>query len=129
MAILTAQEILDCDDMPTQLLPVPQWGGDLLLKGLSQEQASDIRKQATIKVPGPNGDLVDGLDQAKFEGLLLVASCAQPAFTADQAPLLRKKSASAFGLVVTAINTLNGWTKAEQEAAEKSLPAGSDATV
>ena len=129
MTILSAQEILDCDDMPTQLLAVPQWGGDVLIKGLSQEQATDIRKQATIKVPGPTGELVDGLDQAKFEGLLFVASCAQPAFTADQAPLLRKKSAAAFGFVVEAISKLNGWTKAEQQAAEKSVSAGSDASV
>jgi len=36
MAILTAEQLLAADDLPEETLPIPEWGGEVVLRGLTR---------------------------------------------------------------------------------------------
>lgn len=114
--ILTAQQILDCNDLTERLLPVPEWGGDVRLRAFTKAQEQDIRNAA--KVAGE-------IDTDRLEVLMVVYGLAEPSFTVAQAELLRQKSAKAFDRVFRAILELNSMEDGAVEKAVDRFPSAS----
>lgn len=111
--ILTAQQILDCEDLTERLLPVPEWGGEVKLRAFTKAQEQELRNAA--KVAGE-------IDSDRLEVLMLVYGLAEPSFTVAQAELLRQKSAVAFDRVFKAILTLNSMDDGAVEKAVDRFP-------
>ena len=42
MGVLTREQILKADDMTTERVPVPEWGGEVLVKSLTGRQRDEF---------------------------------------------------------------------------------------
>lgn len=108
--ILSAEEILEAQDLVEQVVDVPQWHGSVRIRAFSKKEQQAMRTEATI------GGKVD--DQL-VEMLMFVHGVIEPRFGADQYELLREKSAGAIDLVLQAILEASGLTPEARKRAEK----------
>lgn len=92
--MLTADQILALDDLPTETIEMPEWNCSIEVQGLSKGAYDDIREQA-------------GEDAAKVEVAMLVACIKSPKFTIEQAAGLRYKSIAAYKRIHEAIARIN----------------------
>jgi len=98
----SADEILAMDDLPVEIVPVPEWGPDVAVKvrGMSAEeriQYSNDTKNADGKV-----------DIEKATYLAILMGVVQPKFGQHHIPQLRKKSAAALDRITRAWLRLSG---------------------
>lgn len=118
--LLSAAEILAADDLQTERVSVPAWGGDVLVKGLSLAEHSRIKREAS--------DEEGMLDEEKMQALILVTALVDeagaPAFTHEQAEALAQKSVTACGVVMKAIARSSGLSEADLRRAERTFRAG-----
>lgn len=127
MSRLTAAEILAHTTMPEEVVSVPEWGGDILVRGLTKGQSQALIK-ASQSLVWEGGKSESKLDNDKFELALFGASVADPAFAPDEIPLLAGVAAGPFNAVNKVAMRLNGMTpdgKTSQGAADdaqKSVP-------
>jgi hypothetical protein len=112
--ILTIDEILTAQDLETQEVEMQEWGGAVVVRGLSLDDVMMIREKAMVR-----GEV----DPAVSTQLTLVAGLHEPRITPEQAAALSKKSAAALTRVLTAINSLSGLTPEAMKASEKSFRA------
>lgn len=73
MAILTKDQIFSADDIQTEVIPVPEWGGEVMVRGLSGHDRDEWEKSMMIPAPGKagkNGRLVQ--DMTDFRARLVV---------------------------------------------------------
>jgi hypothetical protein len=119
MPMLTAQAILDAQDLAEEVVPIPEWGGSVRVRALSRGAYHEATKAATEPTQDGKGEL----NGERFEQLLFVASVVEPAFTADQAGLLSAKSASAMAKVMAVVLRINGLTPEAVTKAKKSAEA------
>lgn len=112
MATLTRAAILDADDLKTSTVPVPEWGGEVIVRMLN----------------GAERDTFDALIMASKEGKGLVAHLVAVAtidekgerlFTEEDIPALQKKSGAALARVYGAAMKLNRLGAADAKALEK----------
>lgn len=127
MARLTAASILTQTTMPEEVVTVPEWEGDVLVRGLTKGAQQEMRKAAqTIVWDG--GAQSTKMDNEKFELALFMASVADPVFSEDQAGQLLALSAGAIDRVNKVAMRLSGMTpegktsQAAVDAAQKSVP-------
>lgn len=99
MAVLSRQAILDARP-PTETVAVPEWGGDVIVRALSVNDANkfgDIQKETAM-------------------GALIVASvvdeAGQPVFTEADIPALQEKSFAALKRVQDAVLRVSGMDQA-----------------
>jgi len=76
--ILSAEDIWAARDIEERVVPVPQWGGAVRIRTLTQKQSSNLRKQATrtnmiTKQQEVDNDLL--------EALLFTEGVVEPKFT------------------------------------------------
>ena len=104
--------------MPTETVPVPEWGGDVRLVGLSGAEQDAFEASRRIKVNG-----VDQQSLVNFRAALCVLCLrnedGSPMFTAADATLLGKKSSRAIARIFPVAAKLSGMTKEDVEALEK----------
>lgn len=99
--LLSAEAVLEKNDLAERVVEVPEWGGAVKIRALSKRVYNDIQKASTV-----NGEI----DELKFEMNLLVNGIAEPQFTLDQAGQLQEKSVGAVDRVVTEIMEISGLT-------------------
>jgi hypothetical protein len=117
VAVLSFEDIAAVDDIKTEVVDVPAWGGGVKVRALTRGQQHDIRAKATDRRTG-------NLDEQKSELLLLQAGISEPSMTLDQVKALNNKSAAAVSIILLAIMQLNGMDAEGQEAAAERFPAG-----
>lgn len=102
---LTIDEILAANDLPTEVVEVPEWGGSIKVQGLSRAAYDAIAKAAEVAVPATGPGQVAGSkrDDDKFSDLLFLNCVIEPKFTEDHIPALRGKSLGALNRVYQAI--------------------------
>jgi hypothetical protein len=102
---LTIDQILAANDLPTEVVEVPEWGGRVKVQGLSRASYDAIAKAAEVTVPatGPGQQAGTKRDDDKFSDLLFVACVVEPRFTDEHIPALRDKSLGALNRVYQAI--------------------------
>lgn len=91
---LSIDAILAVADLPTKVVDMPEWGGTVLVRGLSKGAYDDLRAATSD-------------DPAAIEVSMLVACVAEPALTAEQATKLRYKSLAAYKRLHDAIGEVN----------------------
>lgn len=118
--IPSREEILALDDLPTEMVPVPEWGADVAVqvRGMSAEE----RLQWSKKINGPDGKT----DVEKAQIYAIIVGVVEPQFTMEDYDALKKKSGAALDRISRVWMRLSGL--GEREAAEirgNSLPATS----
>lgn len=105
MPMLTVEAILAAADLPEEVVPVPEWGGAVKVRGLSRASYDAIAEASTVAVAptGPGQTATTKRDDAKFSDQLFLACVVEPRFTEAHLAGLRNKSLSALNRVYEAI--------------------------
>lgn len=93
---LTRDAILAADDRQLELVPVPEWGGEVYVRSLTSEEVRPITDN--------DNEMPVGL-------LVSIAACDEdgaPLFTEADIPALERKSVKALKRVVNAAMEING---------------------
>lgn len=112
MAFLTKGDILEAQDIEQEVVAVPEWGGDVLVRGLSgaardKYESGILTKDKKGRVKGT--DLADM--RAKMVALSVVdEKSGQLLFSARDVQALSGKSASALNRVFEVAQRLSGLT-------------------
>ena len=110
MKMLTRDQILNAQDIKTEEVDVPEWGGAVTVKamdGLERDRFEMSIRDGTENV------------RSKMAVMTIVDESGKPMFTAGDLDALGKKSGSALGRVFDVASRLAGFTKDEQEKLEK----------
>ena len=105
MAILSIEQILAADDIPSEVVDVPEWGGEVKVKGLSRAAFERITKASEVIIPatGPGQQAQVVKDEKKFSEQLFLACVVEPKFDETHIEPLREKSIAALNRVYEAI--------------------------
>lgn len=120
MQLLTADQILHADDLPSEVVEVPEWGGLVRVRGLTGAE----RDQFEASVTRRRGTSVEtNLEnvRAKLCALCIVDASGNRLFSDEQIPALGRKSGAALSRVFAAAQRLSGMTPADVEELTKEL--------
>jgi len=99
MAILTVDEILGANDLPEETVEVPEWGGEVVVRGLMRGEAYKARQNA-------RGD--DGVvDMLEYDMQVLLFGVIEPALKESHIDALRNKSAGSIERITSKIMALS----------------------
>lgn len=105
---LSRDQILAAEaSLPTESVEVPEWGGAVLVRGLTASEA-DAFLASTVKQRGTAGAFDRTDFQAKICQLCLVDDQGQPMFGKEDVPALGKKSARALARIAPVAMRLSG---------------------
>lgn len=126
MAVLTRAQIEQAPDVQTETVPVPEWGGDVLVRTLTGTERDAF--EASLAANG--GDRAMNLYnfRARLAALCLVDEAGKRLFTDADVALLGRKSARALDRVIKKARELNALDAAAIEGLEKNSVAGPDAS-
>ena len=127
MSFLTKDQILEADDMSTQTVAVPEWGGDVLVGTLTGKQRDKFETEFASASKGERG--MDNI-RAKLCALSLRDEDGNSIFTLKDVNELGTKSAAALDRVFTAALSLNGFTQSDVDelAGNSEETQGADST-
>lgn len=124
MALLNRNQILEAKDIKTKVIPVPEWGGDIMIKQLSAKEYNDItmnmvniRKMAAKQLSSKkNADenLEDAINEIAIKNqkiLLIIKSVIdenmKPLFTEADLELLYQKNTNVIDRIIAEIEEFN----------------------
>ena len=113
--LLTREAILGAQDLKTEDVDVPEWGGTVRVRVLTGMERDGFGSALL----GPDGKPSMRDYQVKLLARCLVGEDGQPLFATDEIALLGNKSAPALQRVYDVAERLNSMTQASAEAAEK----------
>lgn len=113
MALLSKQDIMAADDLKIEEVPVPEWGGSVLVRTLSGRERDEFESSTVDKKDGkPNLDNF----RAKLVGLCMVDEHGKRLFeTRADITMLGNKSVAALQRVFNKAQELNGFSEADVE--------------
>lgn len=122
MALLKRSEILAVDDLKTETVSVPEWGGEVMVRSLTGAER-DYFESSIVSLDGKKTKT----DLSNVRAKLVVVSCVDEngdsLFTAEDVEALGEKSASALQRVFEVAQHLSGLTAADvEELAKNSVP-------
>lgn len=104
MSFLTRDQILKANDLPTTEVEVPEWGGKLIVRGLT----AGFREKLIFEMTAARAAGKPYTDQvARLAAECIVDSNGDRLFTEADVEKLSAKSPAAMDRVVAAINSLN----------------------
>lgn len=113
--ILSLEQIMNADDLPSKIVEVPAWGGSIRIKQLTKAQQHEIRTTA----------VVDGvLNDQMLEMGILVASIVEPNLTREHMEMLANKNADVIDEVLAEVFTLSALDKEAISRAREEFPDG-----
>lgn len=115
MAILTRDAILGAQDLQTQDVPVPEWGGDVRIRVLTGAE----RDALSVSMLGSDGKPDLSTYKVRLVAACVVGEDGQRLFSDADISALGAKSALALQRVFDAADTLNAMAPGAVEAAEK----------
>lgn len=127
MAILTKAQILAAPDLVTELVPVPEWGGEVLVRSLTgtardQYEADFLLIDTSRGKPSYDMDLENA--RARLVALSVVDESGTLIFSDDDVIELGKKSASALDRVYAASKRISGLSDDDVEELRKNSRRG-----
>lgn len=109
MALLSKSDILGAEDLPTRDVSVPEWGGDVRVRGLTgQGRDAFEMKMASANKSGSNAD-VDF--RASLVVRCIVGEDGERLFTDKEVVQLARKSGAALDRVFDVVRELSGMTR------------------
>ena len=105
--VLSKEAILKANDLPSRTIPVPEWGGDVIVKTMTGTE-KDAWENSLIKGKGKNMRIDQSDVRSKLCVRVLVDEKGQRLFSDNEFPLLGRKSSKAIEKVVEVAQELNG---------------------
>ena len=118
--ILTREQILDAQDLQTEVVEVPEWGGSVKVQGMTGRDR-DAFEAEIIERKGKDFNVNMQNIRAKLVSLSLVNGDGQRVFTDKDVAALGKKSAVALDRIFTVAQKLSGISKEDVEELAKNL--------
>lgn len=112
--LLNREQILGHNDLPTETVEVPEWGGSVIVKALNGAQR-DSYEQSLITGSGKNQKMNLINARARLVALSVVDSEGNPLFTSKDVVALSNKSAAALDRIFAAAQKLSGLTKEDMD--------------
>lgn len=114
MAILTKQAILAADDLPRELVNVPEWGGDIFVRALTASERDAFENELTVR-HGTKVEvtLIDA--RAKLCARTICDETGKRLFTDAEVLALGSKSAAVLTRIFEIAQRLAGLSPAEVE--------------
>lgn len=117
--MLTKEQILAADDIRSEVVSVPEWGGDVRIQSMSG-MARDRYEQALFE--GKNSVSAKNI-RAKLVASSAVDDSGNLLFSETDIEALGKKSAKALDRLFAVAQRINGVTSGDVEELEKNLEA------
>ncbi len=111
LKILSLDEVRNAQDIAEEVVPVPEWGGAVRVRGVNIEQGMALYEQ----IQGPDGKL----DTNKAMLYAVVAGVVEPKFSESDLPWLRQKSMAALARITEAFNRLSGFDQLAASTSKK----------
>ncbi|MFK0173418.1 hypothetical protein ACIQU5_32010 [Streptomyces sp. NPDC090306] len=109
---LSADAILNAEDVQYRIVPCPEWGGDVRVRSLSGAQRDDFEASVQQLRTKPNGDREVHLNRANQRARLLVLAIVDDdgklLFKPTDANALGKKNGAALDRLWDAVTDLSG---------------------
>ena len=112
--MLTKEAILTAQDIVTETVSVPEWGGEVLVRGMTGRER-DVFEQAIIQRKGRDTNVNMRDLRAKLAAFCMVDEGGQRIFTDGDVETLSGKSAAALQRVFDVASRLSGLTPADAE--------------
>ena len=106
-AVLKREDILKVSDIKRELVPVPEWGGDVYVKGMTGSER-DKFESSMITIKGKDRDVNLSNIRAKLASLSICDENGKRLFTENDVQALSQKSASALQRVFEVAQKLSG---------------------
>lgn len=114
MTVLKRDDILKVSDIKIELVPVPEWGGDVYVKGMTGAER-DKFESSIIKGRGEDAEVNYTNMRSKLASLTICDETGKRLFTENDVQALSQKSASALQRVFIVAQRLSGITKEDTE--------------
>lgn len=124
--ILTKDQILEAADLKTETVPVPEWGGDVIVRTMTGTDR-DAFENSLFSIDA-GGKQVQNLDnmRVKLLAMAIVDEAGNRLFDSGDIAMLGRKSSAAIERVYAVAARMNGiGAKAEVDAAKNSEAAPS----
>jgi len=112
--MLTRDEILNAPDIQVEKVEVPEWGGEIFVKGMTGSER-DSFEAGLITNPGKDSKVNFSNLRAKLCALTICDENGKRLFSESDVRDLSKKSATALQRVFTVAQKLSGLTQADIE--------------
>lgn len=109
--MLSKSAILDSQDLPRELVEVPEWGGAVYVRTLNGTERDQFEQSMVGKKNKTNLDNV----RARFAVLTICDESGMRLFNTSDAEQLGKKSAAALDRVFAVAQRLNGFSDSDSE--------------
>lgn len=123
MPLLTKDEILQADDLPTEDVPVPEWGGTVRVRTLKGTERDKFEESITDFEADSRRIIAENL-RAKLVAVSVVDESGKRLFDDNDVRRLGGKSARALDRVFSVAQRLSGITNEDVEELVKNSPAG-----
>lgn len=132
--LLTRDKILSADDIRSERVKVPEWGGEVIVREMTGEERDEWEGSVVRREEGEDGKAAVIIDpanmRAKLVALTVVDEKGERIFTMDDVEALGKKSGKALDRVVDKAKNLSKITDEDLEDLGKdSAPTGSGASA
>jgi len=133
VSYLARADILGAPDLPTREVPVPEWGGVVLVRGLTAAERDEYEISLIDITASTTGRMVPRVDnmRAKLAARGIVEEAGNRLFTEADIEVLGTKSATALDRVCDAVRELSGLgARAAEEALgnSRSIPGAGSTT-
>jgi hypothetical protein len=105
--MLTKEQILRAKDIQTETVPVPEWGGDVLVRGLTGRERDEF-EQGLVKGAGRKSQINLKLATARLCALSIVDEKGNRLFGDGDIMALNSKSSAALQRVYKTASRLSG---------------------
>ena len=113
LRMLTTADILAADDVPEEVVHVPEWSGCVRIRAFTKGAEQRLRSEA-----GGTANF----DMDRFEMLLFIEGVIEPKFSVDQMDALKAKNNRPFDFVVSRVMELSGLKKEAVAEAKATFP-------
>ena len=114
MAFLTREQILQAQDIVRESVPVPEWGGEVLVRSLTGAER-DAYEATMIHLRGTDPQVNLANARAKLAARSMVDEQGQRLFSDEDVKALSQKSAAALQRVYDVASRLSGLSQSDLE--------------
>jgi hypothetical protein len=122
MAILSIAEIMEVQDITERKIPIPEWGGEVVVRSISHRQMRDLKKRVAKEV----GDDDEERQNDEVEKQIFLEGLVNPKITDDEFEHILNKSSSAVMKILNGILGASGGEENAVKEEEKNFPAESE---
>jgi hypothetical protein len=123
MSLLTRDQILQAQDIAREEISVPEWGGSVLVRGLTGQER-DAYEATIMRLNGTNAQMNLVNARAKLVARSIIDEEGNRLFGDDDVALLAKKSAAALERVFNVAQRLSGLTSSDLDELAKASANG-----